>query len=111
MAIEHGDILLQDGSIFGQNGDLAYGDAEEQHIGAILNANTGNFRNWPTLAVNLSRMLNGVNNSRNIAAGVQNALFLDGWKLLNMDIRTGQTGTNIIVEEAIKTTDETSSLT
>jgi len=111
MPIQHGDILLRQGVIFGQNGDLAHGDAQEQFLGAILNSNNGNFRAYPTLGANLSERINGVNDSRAISAAVQNALFLDGWRLVNLNIETSQAGTGITIREAVKVTDNTESLT
>lgn len=111
MAILHGDIELRNDEIFGRNGDLAHGEVPEQHIGAIVNANTGNFRKWPTLGANLIFKLNAPLDSRAIAADIQNAVFLDGWRVDAINIATdGLDDIEITVAEATKTTDETKSL-
>lgn len=113
MAILHGDILLNsDNEIFGQNGDLAQGDAIEQQTGAILNANSGNFRKWPTLAANLVLSIDGPLNTREIVGSVQNSLFLDGWRADRLNIETDLPNEKIIVtlSEVEKTTDQTKSL-
>lgn len=109
--IQHGDILLRDGSIYGVAGDLANGDNQEQAIGAIVNANSGNFRKHPTLAANLSMQLNGPLNSREVAASVQDSLFSDGWRVdkINIEVDSLQDIT-VTVMEAEKITDNTKSL-
>lgn len=108
--IENGDILLRDGRIFGQNGDLAHGEAPEQIIGAIMNASPGNFRRHPTLGANLIKQVNGPLNSRDIVARIQNALRLDGWRLEELNIETAQDELTVTVESAVKVTDNTQSL-
>ncbi len=113
MAIKHGDVLLDNNNtIFGRNGDLAQGDAIEQQTGAILNANSGNFRRWPTLAANLVFSLDGPLDSRTISSKVQNSLFLDGWRVDRLNIDTDLTNEQITttLEDVIKITDQTSSL-
>jgi hypothetical protein len=112
MPIEYGDILLDDESkIYGTaDGDLASGNGKEQQIGAIINASTGNFRRNPTLAANLAEDLDGPVNSRQIASKIQDAVFLDGWELRELDITSEGETTNIQVLEAEKITDDTQSL-
>jgi hypothetical protein len=112
MAIEYGDILLNnDSEIYGtSDGDLANGNGKEQQVGAIVNATSGNFRRNPTLAANLAEDLDGPVDSRQIAAKIQDALFLDGWELLDLSIRSDQETTEIDILDAIKITDDTQSL-
>lgn len=109
-SIQNGDILLNNGVIFGRNGDLAHGDGTEQIVGAILNASPGNFRRYPTLGANLARQINGPLNTRDIVARVQNSLRLDGWRLEELNIETEQDELTITLIEAVKVTDNTSSL-
>ena len=108
--IENGDILLRDGAIFGRNGDLAHGEAPEQILGAILNANAGNFRKYPTLGADLIKQVNGPVNSRDIVARVQNSLRLDGWRLEQLNLEEDNGDLTVTVESAVKVTDNTRSL-
>lgn len=110
MSIQHGDILLKDNKIFGRNGDLAHGDGQEQFLGAIIEATPGNFRKYPTLAANLVTDINSPLDSRRIAAKVQNAIFLDGWRGIELRIEQSLTDLNITLVDAVKETDETQSL-
>lgn len=110
MAILHGDILLDNSKIFARNGDLAHGDAIEQQVGAILNAHSGNFRRWPTLAANLDLDVAGPMNSREIAGKVQNSIFLDGWRGIRLNIENDLENISVTLSEVEKITDETSSL-
>lgn len=111
MAILHGDIALRDNTIFGKGGDLANGEVPEQHVGAILNANSGNFRRTPTLGANIERDIDGPVDSRGIAAKVQNSLFLDGWRADDLEINTPDLETlEVTVTSSVKTTDNTQSL-
>ena len=111
MSIQHGDILLSDGKIVSRNGDLIHGDAQEQHLGALLDAHTGNFRRYPTLGANLDLDIDAPLNSRLIASKIASVLFLDGWSVGRLNISTNNLERiNITVADATKTTDETSSL-
>lgn len=110
MAIGFGDILLNDNEIYGDNGDLATGNGKEQQVGAILNANSGNFRRYPTLAANLAEKLEGPSNSRDIAANVNNALFLDGWRANEMEINNDLEDSEVTIKSVDKITDNTESL-
>lgn len=112
MAIEYGDILLDDNfDIIGtSDGDLATGNNKEHQIGAIVNADEGNFRKYPTMAARLSRKIDGVSNSREIVTNVIDSVALDGWRIDEMDIQASQENVEITVEKAEKITDNTSSL-
>lgn len=112
MAILYGDVLLDDESnILVSAGDLVGGNNQEQAIGAIVNANSGNFRKWPTLAANLASEIAGPLNSRNISAKVQNSAFLDGWRVDKLQIDTPDLeSVEVTVVEAEKITDNTISL-
>lgn len=112
MPIEYGDILLNDDSeITGTaDGDLSSGSGKEQQVGAIINASTGNFRRNPTLAANLAEDLDGPVNSREISSKIQDAIFLDGWELRDLEITSEGETTKIEVLEAEKVTDDTQSL-
>lgn len=109
--ILYGDILLKDNSIFGRAGDIATGDNREQAVGAIVNADCGNFRLYPTMAAGLTKYLCGPLDSRNISASVTDALYLDGWEVEQIDINTDDlTSITVQVTDAKKITDETESL-
>lgn len=112
MAIEYGDILLNKSfSIFSTpDGDLANGDNKEHQIGAIVNADEGNFRKHPTLAARVSRKIEGVSDSRDIVADVIDAVFLDGWRINELDLNTENDNVEISVVDADKITDSTESL-
>ena len=110
--IEYGDILLnEDFEIFAtSDGDLSSGSNKEHQIGAIVNADTGNFRKHPTMAANLSVSVEGVNDSRDIVAKIINASRLDGWRIDELNIETQNDDLDITVVKAEKITDNTSSL-
>jgi len=111
MAIEHGDIELNaSNEIFGRDGDLAYNEVPEQHIGAIVNASKGNFRKHPTIGADVAKLQDGNTDSRETTAILQNELNKDGWKLLSVDLETNQDEISITVRDAIKTTNNTKSL-
>lgn len=112
MEVKYGDILLNDSfEIFGtSDGDLANGDNREHQIGAIINADEGNFRKHPTLAARLSRKLDGVSDSREIVADVIDSAALDGWRIDNMDIQTEDDNIEVTIIESEKITDDTQSL-
>ena len=110
--VEYGDIILDnEDNLLISNGDLKPGDNHEQAIGAIINADPGNFRKWPTLGAGLSTLLAGPLNSRDISAKIQNAANLDGWRVDRVKIDTPNLETvEVTVVEAVKTTDDTLSL-
>lgn len=112
MPIEYGDILLNDDlDIYGTaDGDLASGNNKEHQIGAIVNADEGNFRKYPTMAARLSRKVEGVADSREITSDIIDAVALDGWRIDEMEIQSDQEDVDITVERAEKITDNTSSL-
>ena len=112
MPILYGDILLnEDVEIYGTtDGDLANGDNKEHQIGAIVNASTGNFRRHPTLAANLAEDLEGPVSSRDIVAKIQDAVFLDGWELRDIEIVSKKEDIEIKIRDAEKITDDTTSL-
>lgn len=111
MAVQLGDILLDNDSVMlFKDGDLVLGDAPGQQTGAILNANSGNFRRWPTLAANVDKRLDGPNNSRDIVSDVQTALSLDGWSVSDLDIGGDKDEVEITIREVEKLTDNTESL-
>lgn len=111
MAVGYGDILLdQNNDIITKNGDIVVEDAPEQQLGAILNAQSGNFRRWPTLGANLADKVNGPFDSRDIFAAVSNALRLDGWRLDNIDLSDVGGVKKVTIKQAVKITDETNSL-
>ena len=109
--ISPGDIQLDvNFNIFGINGDLATGEVPEQHIGAILNAAKGNFRRYPTLGADIMKQADGLSNSRDIVAIVQNELYKDGWRLDDIEITAANETIEITVKQATKTTDNTKNL-
>lgn len=109
--MNYGDILLNDNKeIYGVNGDLATGDGRVHQIGAIVEAVTGNFRRTPTLASNLVTELDGVTNGREISAKISDAMYLDGWELIELSINDETENKIITVENAIKITDNAQSL-
>lgn len=111
MEIGYGDILLNsDSEIYSVNGDLAVGNGKAQQVGAIVNANQGNFRSWPTLAANISKHSDGPNNSRDIVADVVGALGSDGWRVDELDILGTQETLEVTISQVEKITDNTSSL-
>lgn len=115
MAIQYGDILIkQNGDnfeIFGTaNGDLAHGNNKEHQIGAIVNADEGNFRKHSTMAARLSRKVEGVSDSREIVNDVVLAVGLDGWRIDELDLQTSNGNVNVTIEKAEKITDNTDSL-
>lgn len=111
MAIQYGDIVLTNEATFKvKNGDLVGGDNKEHQVGAIINADAGNFRKHPTLSCNLTKKVDGVNDSRDIVSTIKDGIFLDGWELDEIDIQTSQDSLSLTIIEAEKTTDNTSSL-
>ena len=110
--IQYGDVLLNnDSEIYGTlDGDLSNGDAKEQQLGAIVGATTGNFRRNPTLAANIAENLDGPIDSREIASKIQDAVFIDGWELRDLDIENDGETSTIKVLDAEKITDDTQSL-
>lgn len=109
--MDYGDILLNnDSEIFGVNGDLAHGDGIEQQVGAIVNADCGNFRRHPTMAANLSKKVSSPLNSRNILTSVVESIKKDGWELNNIDVSTSNNEVKINILDAVKVTDKTGSL-
>ena len=110
MAIQYGDILLENDEFLTSGGDIAIGDGISQQVGAIIRASPGNFRRHPTLGASLELDVNGPSNSREIAGKIQNALFLDGWRLNEVNINSDLETLEITTVSAVKTTDNTTSL-
>lgn len=112
MAVEYGDILLNDNKeIYSTaDGDLATGEGRVHQIGAITEAVSGNFRRTPTMASDLPYILDGVSNSRKITSKIIDAMAIDGWRLQSLSIKDNDDNKEILVQKAIKVTDITESL-
>jgi len=109
--MENGDILLKDGKIYSENGDLAHGNAKEQLIGANLAASTGNFRLFPTVGANVYKDINAPENVQRFVNKITNSLELDGWELDNIAIDIDKDNNLILnVLNAEKVTDDTKGL-
>jgi len=108
--MEYGDFKLKEGLLQFANGDILIAPQKEQLLGNIINADKGNFRRFPTLGAGMMRILDGVLNSRDIAANVVSNAIMDGWRIDTMDISESGGEANITIVEAEKITDETKSL-
>lgn len=53
-------LLNSEGDLDIQNGDFVTGAADDQHIGHILNATKGTYKQTPLLGVGIALELNGV---------------------------------------------------
>ncbi len=111
MAIGEGDILLDSNqTIMFENGDIKIGNGLKQHIGAIMNASPGNFRNHPTLGVGIVNFIDSPQDITELEQVVRLNFEQDGYKLSQLDIETQDNSiTNINIVEAVKITDNTES--
>jgi hypothetical protein len=75
------DLLYgSDGDLLIVNGDFVIGESEEQHMEDIILAAPGEFRQYPTLGVGISRYLKGPDpNLDRLKAAIIENLKLDGY--------------------------------
>lgn len=69
-----------------KGGDLVIGDASEQHVANVLEANKGNFRRRPTLGADLHNLLDSPANPIVTENVIKNELLKDGYSLEELEI-------------------------
>lgn len=111
MAIGEGDIKYDtDYNLFVSDGDIVISDAKEQHVGDVVRAEKGWYKQWPTLGAAISRELDAPQQFSTIEQTIRVALRADGYRLDEVDISTLGDIVDITVTAATKTTDNTGGL-
>lgn len=82
------DYLYDDsGDILIENGDFVTGLSDDQHVADILSANKGDYRQFPTVGVNMANFLKKQdNNLADLKRQIQVNLEADGYKLTDFNI-------------------------
>lgn len=89
------DIILDSNyDLLVEDGDFALGRSEEQEIDLILIAAPGNFRQHPTVGVNLALWVRGENINSQLYQEIETQLRDDGFE----DVRIDQSGGKLTVD-------------
>lgn len=83
--MEATDILF-DGDISIEDGDLAIGASDQQHIEHIFRAVPGQFYQWPTLGVGIGRYEHGPINKAKIEQDIRKQLQSDNYRVDAVEI-------------------------
>ncbi len=84
------DILLDDDyDLAHKNGDLVIGDSEQQEADLIIQANPGEWRQWPSVGMGIMKYMNGLNDRVKFEADMRAALAADGKKPRMIDTSQG----------------------
>jgi hypothetical protein len=78
---ETGDLFINS-----LTGDFQIIESDAQHIGDIIQAVTGDYKEFPLLGVNLSKFLNSINQSQNIDRVIRLNLTSDRYVVDRIDM-------------------------
>jgi hypothetical protein len=88
MSIISYDIETEDGDLIFKNGDLSIFDSNKEHATAIIDANKGEWKQYPTIGANLIKNINGagITNRLQIEQQITKQLSDDGFNVQDLKV-------------------------
>ncbi len=95
--MESKDILYNNDIII-SSGDIKFGFSDQYHINDILEANKGQFYQYPNIGFGMNKLLNGQFAISKLKKEIRQELQKDNYRLDDVVIETDQTGKIINIE-------------